>query len=162
MGTRKLSPELLTAYHEAGHAVAAELYGQKISRVEIVGDAERTGSTETLRFPADPDEDRSHEVTLEEVENRLRSVLAGTVTEAMVSGRTGWDESSEDLDGAVRLAMKLVDDCEDVLPLLEDIRIDLEAVLAERWHLVERLAEELLQQKTLEGTEVRRILSDPE
>jgi hypothetical protein len=159
---RELSPELLTAYHEAGHAVVAELHGEHISRVEIVGDEERSGSTETLRFPADPAEGVAEQTTLAEVENRLRSVLSGTVAEAMISGREDWDEGSEDLDEAVRLAMKLVDDCEDVLPLLADIRIDLEAVLAERWYLVERLAEELMRRKTLSGAEVRRIINDHE
>jgi hypothetical protein len=92
------------------------------------------------------------------VENQLRCVLAGTVAEAMVSGREGWDETSEDLDAAVRLAMKLVDDCEDVLPLLEDVREDLERVLREHWTAVESLADELVQHKTLSGAEVRRIL----
>ena len=76
----------------------------------------------------------------------------------MVSEREGWDESSEELEVAVRLAMKLVDDCEDVLPLLEDLRADLEKVLREHWKAVESLAEELVRRKSLSGAEVRQIL----
>jgi ATP-dependent Zn protease len=152
------SPERLTAYHEAGHALASELYGEVLTRVEIVGDSEHTGTTETLRFATDLDEGRGTRASLEVIENQLRCVLAGTVAEAMVSGREGWDETSEDLNEAVRLAMKLVDDCEDVLPLLEDVREDLERVLREHWTAVESLADELMHRKTLSGAEVRRIL----
>jgi ATP-dependent Zn protease len=54
--------------------------------------------------------------------------------------------------------MKLVDDCEDVLPLLEDVREDLERVLREHWTAVESLADELIDRKSLSGAEVRQIL----
>ncbi len=153
-----INPERLTAYHEAGHALASELYGQVLTRVEILGDTEHSGTTETLRFSSDPDEGMGTRASLESIENQLRCVLAGTVAEAMISGRAGWNESSEDLDAAVRLAMKLVNDCEDVLPLLEDVREDLERVLREHWTAVESLADELVHHKTLSGAEVRRIL----
>jgi hypothetical protein len=76
----------------------------------------------------------------------------------MVSEREEWDETSADLDEAVRLAMKLVDDCEDVLPLLEDVRADLERVLREHWATVELVADALVQRKSLSGAEVRRLL----
>lgn len=155
---RPISPELLTAYHEAGHALASQLYGQVLTRVEILGDTEHSGTTETLRFPVDPDEGGTSRASIEATENQLRCVLAGTVAEMMVSEREGWDERSEDLDVAVRLAMKLVDDCEDVLPLLEDIRADLETVLRESWGAIESLAGELVERKSLSGAEVRQIL----
>ncbi len=153
-----ISPELLTAYHEAGHALASELYGQVLTRVEILGDSEHSGTTEALRFLVDPDEGGTSQASAEAIENQLRCVLAGTVAEMMVSEREDWSESSEDLDVAVRLAMKLVDDCEDVLPLLEDVRADLERVLRERWTAVEKLAGELVRRKSLSGAEVRQIL----
>lgn len=155
---RPISPELLTAYHEAGHALASQLYGQVLTRVEILGDTDHSGTTETLRFPVDPDEGGTSRASIEATENQLRCVLAGTVAEMMVSEREGWDERSEDLDVAVRLAMKLVDDCEDVLPLLEDIRADLETVLRESWGAIESLAGELVERKSLSGAEVRQIL----
>jgi hypothetical protein len=77
----------------------------------------------------------------------------------MVSGRQGWDETSEDLDAAVRLGMRLVDDCEDVLPLLSDIGADVERDLRRQWPAVEMLAIELLRRKTLTGSEVRKLLA---
>ena len=146
--------ERLTAFHEAGHAVMAELAGRLLTEVEIVGDREHSGMVHSLAFPSraadgdDPDE----------IECQLKIMLAGLVAEAIVTGRKDWDEGSEDLESAVRLAMRLVDDCEDVLPLLSDIRDDLERELRDQWTAVDTLAAELLIRKALTGTEVRNLL----
>ena len=151
--TTPASADRLTAFHEAGHAVMAELCGRLLTEVEILGDREHTGSVQSLAFPPDPDAEA------EDVERHLKVVLAGTVAETMVSKREDWDETSEDLDAAVRLAMRLVDDCEDVLPLLGGLRVDVERDLREHWRAVEMLAGELLERKALTGSEVRRLLA---
>jgi len=154
--TRRWSEsERVTAYHEAGHAVMAQLCGQQITRVEIVGDADLTGSVDSLRFPADPALDDGSDA----IADRIKCTLAGMVAEAMVSGREDWDEKSEDLDLAVRLAMQLVDDCEAVLPYLEALRREIEQELSDRWVAVELLAIELLHRKALTGSEVRKLLA---
>ena len=142
----------LTAFHEAGHAVMAELCGRLLTEVEIVGDREHTGSVQPLAFLPNPDAEA------EDIERHLKIVLAGTVAETIISGRQGWDETSEDLDAAVRLGMRLVDDCEDVLPLLQDIGADVKQDLDRHWPAVEMLATELLDRKTLTGSEVRNLL----
>ncbi len=149
----------LTAYHEAGHAVMAQLCGQQITEVEIVGDAEHAGSVQSLRFPLDEAEDDAPEAARGAIEDRVKCTLAGMVVEAMVSGHEGWDEGCEDLDLAVRLGMRLVEDCEDVVPLLEDIRIDVERDLRAHWSAVEMLAVELLHRKALTGSEMRKLLA---
>ena len=143
----------LTAFHEAGHAVMAQISGRLLTEVEIVGDGEHAGSVQSRAFPSNP------EAEAEDVERHLKIILAGTVAEAMVSGRQGWDETSGDLDAAVRLGMRLVDDCEDVLPLLEGIGADVEQDLRRHWPAVEMLARELLDRKTLTGSEVRKLLT---
>jgi hypothetical protein len=139
----------------------AELGGQQITAVEIVGDAEHTGTTEALRFPTDPVEAPSTAAERRAVELRLQCVLAGVVAESMVSGRKPWDDTSGDLDLAVRLAMKLVDDCEDVMPLLEDVGAEVEAHLRRRWPVIDRVATELLRRQRLSGAEVRKLLDQP-
>lgn len=146
--------ERLTAFHEAGHAVMAELCGRVLTEVEIVGDREHSGMVHSLAFPSRAAEGDDPE----EIECHLKIILAGMVAEAMVSGRQGWDEGSGDLDAAVGIGMRLVDDCEDVLPLLSDIRDDLERELRHRWGALEALAAELLVRKALTGTEVRNLL----
>jgi ATP-dependent Zn protease len=151
--------ERLTAYHEAGHAVMAQLCGRQVTEVEIVGDREHTGMVHSLAFPPDPADDTAPRAEAEDLENQLKIILAGTVTEGMVSGRNGWDETSGDLDVAVRLGMRLVDDCEDVLPLLEDIGAEVKGELQTHWAAVEMLARELLRRKTLNGSDVRKLLA---
>ena len=151
--------ERLTAFHEAGHAVMAELCGRLLTEVEIVGDREHTGSVQSLAFPPDPADGAQSGEETEDVERRLKIILAGIVAEAVLSGREDWDETSEDLDLAVRLAMRLVDDCEDVLPLLSDIGADVRRDLHAHWPAVERLANELIDRKTMTGSEVRRLLT---
>ena len=151
-------PDTLTAFHEAGHAVMAELCGRQVTEVEIVGDREHSGMVHSLAFPPDRADGALPEDEIEDVELQLKIILSGTVAESIVSGREDWDETSEDLDVAVRLAMRLVDDCEDVLPLLADIRSDIERDLRGRWTAVEALAAELLIRKALTGTEVRNLL----
>jgi len=151
--------ERLTAFHEAGHAVMAQLCGRLLTEVEIVGDREHTGMVHSLAFPPDPADGVVPESEVEDVELQLKVILAGTVAEAMVSGRHGWDETSGDLDAAVRLGMRLVDDCEDVLPLLEDIGADVKRDLDRHWPAVEMLAAELLDRKALTGSEVRKLLT---
>ena len=149
----------MTAFHEAGHAVMAELCGRRVTEVEIVGDREHAGMVHSLAFPPDPADGVSQTAEAKDVERHLKIILAGTVAEAMVAGRDGWDETSEDLDAAVRLGMRLVDDCEDVLPLLEDIGAEVERVLREHWPAVEEVARELLDRKALDGSEVRKLLA---
>ena len=148
--------ERLTAIHEAGHAVMAELCGRQVTEVEIVGEGEHTGMVHSLAFPPDGTTPQSE---TKDIELQLKVILAGTVAEAMVSGRKGWDETSEDVDAAVRLGMRLVDDCEDVLPLLEAIGGEVERDLQAHWAALELLATELLDRKALTGSEVRRLLT---
>jgi hypothetical protein len=150
--------ERLTAYHEASHAVMAQLCGRQVTEVEIVGDREHSGMVHSLAFPPDPADGAARRSENDDVELQLKIILAGTVAEAMVSGRERWDETSEDLDTAVRLAMRLVDDCEDVLPILEDIGADVKRDLNRHWSAVEMLAAELVDRKALTGSEVRNLL----
>ena len=137
----------------------AELCGRRVTEVEIVGDREHTGSVHSLAFPPNRGAGGVSEAEAEDIERQLKIILAGTVAEAMLSGREDWDETSGDLDAAVRLAMRLVDDCEDVLPFLSGIRGEVEGDLRAHWPAVEALADELMRRKTLTGTEVRRLLS---
>jgi hypothetical protein len=136
----------------------AEFCGRQVTEVEIVGDRDHTGMVRSLAFPPDPAGDVSPRAEADEIERQLKIILAGTVAERMLSGHHGWDETSGDLDAAVRLAMQLVDDCEDVLPLLEDIGGEVERDLRRHWSAVETLARELLDRKALSGSEVRRLL----
>lgn len=151
-------PLTLTAFHEAGHAVMAELCGQRVTEVEIVGDDELTGSVRSLRFVEEDPAVVDPHLPTAPAERRLLCTVAGLVAEAMVSGRDGWDSSSEDLDAAVGLALRVVGDCERVLPFLEKVRDHAEDLLRRSWPAVETVAAELVARRRLTGDEVRRLL----
>ena len=152
-------PVRLTAYHEAGHAVMAQLCGRQITEVEIVGDEDLTGSVQSLRFADEDPSEHDPAVPTAPVERRLLCTAAGMVAESMVSGRRDWDEACEDLDLAVGLAMKVVDDCERVIPFLEIVREHTEDLLRRNWGAVEALADALIEHRSLSGEEVRQLLA---
>lgn len=149
---------LLTAYHEAGHAVMAQLCGQQITEVEIIGDDDHSGSVRSLRFLEEEPSEHDPAIPTAPVERRLLCIVAGMVAESLAGGRTDWDEGFEDLDTAVRLAMQVVGDCERVLPYLEVAREHAERLLRANWVAVERLADVLVDERRLSGEEVRKLL----
>jgi len=152
-------PLRLTAYHEAGHAVMAQLCGQRITEVEIIGDAEHAGSVRSLRIHEEQEPDVDSSIPTAPIERSLLCLVAGMVAEAMVSGHRSWDEGCEDLDAAVRLAMQVVGDCERVLPFLEIAREHTEGLLESHWPAVEALASSLIERRRMTGEEVRRLLA---
>ena len=151
----------LTAHHEAGHAVMAELCGQHVTAVEIVGDADHVGSVRSLRFRPDPLEVVDPSLPTAHLERRLLCLLAGPVAEAMAGGRDDWAErGGDELDEAVRLALKVVRDCNRVLPYLEEARSHVKTLLEQHWDAVARVAEGLMDCGSLGGDEVRRVLEE--
>lgn len=152
-------PLRLTAYHEAGHAVMAQLCGQQVTEVEIIGDSELTGSVQSLRFTEEHPSEHDPSIPTAPIERRLLCTAAGMVAEAMVSGHRNWNEGCEDLDTAVRLAMQVVGDCERVLPYLEMVGDHAEDLLRGSWSAVETLARALMENRRMAGEEVRRLIT---
>ena len=150
---------MASAYHEAGHAVMAHLCGQHLTQVEIIGDEEHSGSVSSLRLRDEPEMgEEGLGLRTAAIEARILCVCAGMVSEQMVSGSRHWDEGSEDVDEAVRLAMRVVGDCERVMVYLEEAREHAEFVLRRHWAAVETLANALLLHRSLVGQQVRAIL----
>ncbi len=97
-GWRSMTDLRLTAYHEAGHAVMAQLCGQHVTEVEIIGDEEHSGSVQSLRFAEEHATGARSEHSHGAHRTAVLCIVAGMVAEAMVSGQRTWDESAEDLD----------------------------------------------------------------
>lgn len=150
--------ERATAYHEAGHAVVAALCGERLTAIEIRGDDEHWGSVRALRFESAPRAEVDPRVPTAHLERRILCALAGMVAESIATGRAGWDERSEDLDVAVRLAIRVEGDCERVLSYLETARDHLEDLLCRHWAAVEAVALELMARREVPGDELRRLL----
>jgi ATP-dependent Zn protease len=70
--------KLEVAYHEAGHAAMAVIYGLKIKRSSLVGTSEYRGVTSLEPF--------ERKDTLEHAEREIRLNLAGFVGEGLFSG----------------------------------------------------------------------------
>jgi hypothetical protein len=136
----------------------AQLCGQQITEVEIIGDDEHAGSVRSLRFLEEQPSERDPAIPTAPIERRLLCTVAGMVAESMAGGPSDWDEGAEDLDAAVRLAMQVVGDCERVLPYLEITREHTEDLLRAHWSAVERLAGTLIERRRVSGEEVRRLL----
>lgn len=151
-------PLALTAYHEAGHAVMAHLCGQIVTTVEILGDAEHTGSVSCLRFVEEPPWKASGSLPTAAIESRILCLVAGIAAEKIVTGDPSWSEPEDDLDEAVRLSLRVVKSCERVLPFLEEARDHAVDLLARHWAAVEGLAAMLLIHRRLEREQIREFL----
>ena len=152
------------AYHEAGHAVLAWTYGLKFSRVSIVGTEDYQG---VVKFDS-PGVVRTDDTAF--IEAHALNNLAGEVAVEILTGTPpDWGESfgvdGADIDGFTDLAMKLgwhvvrwgVVEIE---PALKEYAAKVRGLLEERWPAVEAVAEALLHNKELSGTEALRIMAE--
>jgi len=148
-----------TAYHEAGHAVMAHLCGQIVMRVEVCGDAEHSGSVSSLRFRGQPRWAANSCLPSASYEARILCLVAGLAAETIATGRTTWKETDDDLNEAVRLALRIVGSCDRVLAFLELAHDHAVELLRRHWSAVEVVADELLCQGNLAGEDLRRLLA---
>lgn len=148
----------LTACHEAGHAVVAYLLGHTPSHLEIRGDERFSGSCHTLTFPPAPPRDDRSERSTRVIADLIRIALAGPVAESLEAGADPVEDESGDLDRALRLAFRLVEDCEGAVEYLNGARAEVEAMLRENRPLLHRLTEVLLEARVLSGETIAAIL----
>jgi len=152
-------PLALTAYHEAGHAVMAHLCGQIVTKVEIVGDEEHTGSVSCLRFLEEPRWGIDKYMPSAAIEARILCLIAGIAAENIVTGDKSWREPDDDLDEAVRLGLRVVRSCDRVLPLLEEARDHAADLLHRHWNAVAVLAGLLLIHRRLTRDQLRQVMA---
>ena len=88
----------ITAYHEAGHAVAALALGRPVQRVSVLPDAKFLGRCEFGKGVFRPSEDW--------LEREILIALGGIVAEAMHTGDYAWDGAARDLLTVRRLLVQ--------------------------------------------------------
>lgn len=169
----------VVAYHEAGHAVMSLLRGEEISRVSIHGMTSGVGGA-----VFHTDNDRCF-TTKRDVETRIMTAYAGRASEEIHFGEDNITEGAgNDITQATSLLLSYVTKCgfdktsgmvdlalltgefqtndivtNRVAELSKELYQDTVSLLKKNYHLVEKLAMQLLEVKTMSGDEVTALLN---
>jgi hypothetical protein len=161
-----------TAYHEAGHTVAAAYLSQAFSKVSIIGNATAAGYV----VNEDPGPkileawgagDRDDARVVQWIERSLIVTLAGAIAQRRFSPRSDWRQGM----GHAKLAVP-GSDIQTVIRRIDDLghrgkvaatyqaylEARAEALVAAHWPEIQKVAEALLEHKTLDVDEVHEIL----
>jgi hypothetical protein len=193
-----------TAYHEAGHAVVAELLGRTVLRVTIIPDKECEGQCvyegwiDAPHVVADAALERYHDIcerhdggeatdtekteaweACERAEQAIGGVdrqrleaergmmemimsLAGPFAQERATGAFPGDRegAGEDNKCLVNFAFSLSGDQESTQALIDRACKRTEQLVEENWPAVEGVANALLQDRELDGDQVRDILAE--
>lgn len=168
----------VVAYHEAGHAVMSLLRGDKISRISILGMTSGVGGavfhTDSERFFT----------TKRDVKTKIMTAYAGRVSEEIHFGEDYITEGAgNDITQATSLLLSYVTKCgfdkssgivdlalltgelqtneivtERVIQLSKNLYQETIELLSKNYQLVEKLAQKLIEVKTMSGDEVVQFL----
>src|SRR5262245_2036813 len=163
-----LTEEVLTAYHEAAHALAFSLIGRELVQV-FLGPEHGNGGCELT--PVEAALDLSDPCMRALTAQHLMAHLAGPVAEAILLGReedcVGLTFSASDLREARLITEKLVrvrtaGEAEQTIDMLFWRAWSATAAwlrCAAQWAAVETLARALVAQRRLEGPHARRLIA---
>ena len=150
-----------TAYHEAGHAVAAYLMHRRFKHITIVPEGDVLGrvkfSLPNSFRPDHLDTDRRNE---KRIETEIIIELAGLVSEGILAGRRNWRGARGDLDSAVNLASYRYFDPELIGKYIEWLLVLTRHMIEapRNWPMVQAVAKELLAQKRVSYSQARRVM----
>ena len=149
-----------TAYHEAGHAVAAFSYNKRLHKVGIKADHDagllgymkRTwGSGEAITHG---DGDRHLRLVTESV----TILLAGVVAEREhAPARHNWAGGASDRHEATVLAGRIVGD-EELGPYMKWLMVRTRQLVKSRWPAIEAMARELLVREEMSGAAATALI----
>jgi ATP-dependent Zn protease len=143
-----------TAFHEAGHAVAALALGRPVHRVSVLGDREHLGTCHFGKAVFRPSEDW--------LEREMLIALAGLAAEARHAGRYAWEGAGRDLQYAAELARQRAGGARQAERLQKRMLSKVEHLLGQEgnWRAVERIAAELLRYGALSGRAARHLYEE--
>ena len=164
--TRFMAQEIelrATAFHEAGHAVAAFMLGRAFTRVSIKPDDLTVGRC-SFRTPGTwyrPEEEMSAP-TRRMLEHRIMISLAGPETEARATGAFDPQASQEDLDRALDHACLMAADPSEASAYVEWLRLRTVNLMKQDgfWNAVRALAETLLRRNELPYRHARIVIQN--
>ena len=149
-----------TAYHEAGHAIAACALRRRLAKVVSIIPDHQDRSLGRCHFGSmgkfRPDVDVGRR-TQKKLDREMVIDLAGIEAEKLATGRYPWRwVSQQDVGHAVDLAMYLYSD-EETGPHWEKKQQEARALLERHWRAVEKVARRLIKVREIQWTEVRAI-----
>ncbi len=167
-GGTALRPSKLerTAYHEAGHAVAAYDQRRRISRVSIIPDSEEgtLGHCSYSQFWKGFDPELNYNSkTRPRIETLIICSLAGHAAEAKHSGRNNWVGSKADRLNALDMALYIASGGGKELQYYWNWMWERTKGLLPKpfyWDAIEALAAELLQRREIGGQKARNIIHE--
>ena len=158
---RKMSELERTAYHEAGHAVAAFALNRRVRSVTVIPDGDTLGQNlygKARMIQPDAGVDRR---TRNEIERRFICAMAGWAVEAKLNPRRrGIATGSNDLQHASDLASYVVGSAEELEAYSNWLWIRTKQLIAlpHYWAAIEALAGELVTHKRLGERRVREVI----
>ncbi|MGV3482961.1 MAG: cell division protein FtsH [Planctomycetaceae bacterium] len=138
-------PRMLTAYHEAGHAVMAMLVGRPVQKVSIIPNKTRLGACEMKKGRFQPSNDW--------LEDEVLILLAGVVAEARITGRYNWQAAGQDWRSVRRLTLSRAGDETRAEKLERRLLAKTEHLLSDdlAWKTAQQIAEALLERESISG-----------
>lgn len=138
-------PRLLTAYHEAGHAVIAMAVGRPLHKVTIAANRNRLGLCHVQKGRARASKDW--------LEDEILILLAGMAAESQLSGAYNLGGAQQDLKMARRLAIMRAGNEQQAERLERRLLTKTEHLLTDEghWNAVQDIAKDLLERETISG-----------
>ncbi len=142
---------MITAYHEAGHAVVAILVGRPIQKVSIIPNRTRLGACEIKKGRFQPSSDW--------LEDDVLIMFAGVAAEARLTGQYHWQGADQDLRNIRRLTLSRAGDETRAEKLERRLLAKTEHLLSDdlTWKTVEQIAAALLERETISGRSAMHI-----
>ena len=143
--------DILTAYHEAGHAVMALIVGRDVHRVSIMPNQTRLGACELKKGRSKPSRDM--------LEDEILILLAGVAAEGRLTNHYNWAGGSQDLRQAGRLIESRAGTQRQCERLQRRMMDKVEYLLDDdtHWAVVQQIAQQLLESKTISGRAARHL-----
>jgi hypothetical protein len=167
LATVKKSTLWATAYHEAGHAVAAMAYGKGIRRqgATIIPNLRGAAGSVymTMHIPGDPSVDSLTRRMRLRIEEDVMVMLAGGIAQRCFRPSSVRNHHGRsDRDAAYDLLMHTVADERELQAYwrLLIVRTENFVRLPVRWRQIEAAAKALMEKKTLTSAELRQVYTD--
>ena len=149
----------LVAVHESGHAMAAHYLGARVRAVTVRPGANYRGMCDRKLVVTDEDWDSLDDRAKTRIGREVKVLFAGALAVKRAYPRSQWRATgSDDFPRAAEWIAHVYNDARIQRYWSEILLAETEMLLGFRWHVVEHLAQRLLEQETMKGCEVTQAI----